>query len=108
MSGANNNSLTCEAGGGSLFLGAQIKLDPVTSANPIIDAAGLGVALSAPSTGIKARTNLTPTSGTYSSPQWNQSSTGNRVVIGENGPVTGSYLRGELGAVRADPGCKNS
>jgi hypothetical protein len=171
--GANNNSLTCEAGGAPLFLAAQVKLDAVTSNNPIIDAAGLGVAFSAPSDGIKARTSLTLTSGTYSSPRWIQSSAGNSVVIGENGPAivavaahfgwldflsdpnwddffntvtgttighwvespsahwtapaaryklktqadlvyigyspaTSTYLHGELGAFRADPGCKNS
>jgi hypothetical protein len=173
LPGANNASLTCDAGGAPLFFGAQVKLDAVSSANPILDAAGLGVAFSTPSNGLKARTNLTLTSGTYSSSQWNQSSAGNRVVIGENGPAivvvaghfgwldfltdpnwddffntvtgttighwvespsadwtapaaryklktqadfvyigyspaTGSYLRGELGAVRSDPGCKNS
>jgi hypothetical protein len=173
LPGASNNTLTCDAGGAPLFSAAQVKLDPVSSANPIIDASGLGIAFSAPSNGIKARTSLTLTSGTYSSPQWNQSSAGNRVVIGENGPAitavathfgwldfltdpnwdnffntvngttighwvespsahwtapaaryklktqsdyvdigyspaTGSYLRGELGATRVDPGCKNS
>ena len=173
LPGANNNSLTCDAGGAPLFLGAQVKLDPVTSANPIIDAAGVGVALSTPSDGSKGRTNLTLTAGTYSSPRWNLSSAGNRVVSGENGPAitavaahfgwldflsdpnwenffntvtgttighwvespsahwtapatryklktladyvyvgyspaTGSYLHGDLGAVRIDPGCKNS
>jgi hypothetical protein len=45
------------------------------------------VAFSAPSNGVKARTSQALTSGTYSSPQWNQSSAGNRVVVGENGPA---------------------
>lgn len=173
MPGANTNTLTCEAGGAPLFMAAQVKLDPVSSANPIIDATSVGVALSAPSNGIKARTNLTLTSGIYSSPLWNQSNAGNRVVMGEDGPAivavashfgwlnfltdpnwddffngvtgmaighwvespsahwtapaarfklrtqsdyayigyspaTSTYLRGELGSVRADPGCKNS
>ena len=131
------------------------------------------MALSAPSDGSKARTVLTLSSATYSSPRWIQSTAGNRTVIGEDGPAitavamhfgwlsflsdpnwddffnsvigatighwvespsahwtapatqfklktqsdfayigyspaTGTYLHGELGAVRADPGCKNS
>jgi len=173
LPGAGTNTLTCEAGGAPLFLAAQVKLDAVSSANPIVDATGLGVALSAPSNGNKARTSMTLTSGITTSPQWNQSSAGNRVAIGEDGPAivavaahfgwlgflsdpnwddffnsvtgmtvghwvespsahwtapatryklktqadyvyigyssaTGTYLRGELGAVRIDPGCKNS
>ena len=65
----------------------RVKLDAVSSANPIIDATGVGVALSAPSDGTKARTSLTLTAGTYSSSQWTQNSAGNRVVIGEDGPA---------------------
>jgi len=87
LPGASNNSLTCDAGGAPLFTAAQVKLDAVASTNPIIDATGLGVALSAPSNGNKARTSLALSSATYSSPLWNQTSAGNRIVIGEDGPA---------------------
>jgi hypothetical protein len=173
LPGGHTNTLTCEPGGAPLFVAAHVNLDPVTSANPIFDAQGLGLAFSLPSDGSKARASLALTSGSYASPRWNLNSAGNSVVTGENGPAvvavathfgwldfladstwadffktvtgltighwvespiastsapaaayqlktvsnvvyigynssTGAHLRGDLGDLRIDPGCKTS
>lgn len=95
LPGANNDKLTCDASSGPSFGVADVKLDAVTSQNPIIDVTDLGPSFSLPATGTKARTQLKFSSRTYSSPSWNLNANGNHMMIGLDGPsivATNTYF----------------
>jgi hypothetical protein len=87
LPGAKNDKLTCDALSGPIFGAADVKLDPVTAQNPIIDASDLGIIFSLPATGNKARSQLKLSSRTYTSPTWNRNVNGNHTLIGIDGPA---------------------
>jgi hypothetical protein len=90
---AHKNVVTGDPGFGPLWAAADVKLDAVTSANPVLDAQELGMVFSLPSTwqpnnSTLARTRLTLSSGAYLSPSWlADMNAGNRMLIGEDGPA---------------------
>jgi hypothetical protein len=87
LPGANKGSITCTAGLAPAWGAADVKLDKVSSANPIIDARELGITFSLPSDGVNVRTRLALSSRTYTSPTWPIDTTdGNRMLIGMHGP----------------------
>lgn len=85
---ANGSKVTQLPGGGPLWAAADVVLDPVSGENPVLDAKELGMVFSLPRTGATARTKIALNSGAYVSPSWNADNLlGNRVLMGEDGPV---------------------
>jgi hypothetical protein len=89
---ANSNMISCPAAKGGKWAAADVRLDAVSSINPLVDATALGISFSLPTApvagGIEARTKLTLSAGQITSPSWPVDSTaGNRTLIGQNGPL---------------------
>jgi hypothetical protein len=81
---ANSNTCVCQ-GSSPLIVHAQARLLNQSRTNPLFDASDLGVRVSLPSDGVRARTELRLSSGGHRSPAWNILPTENRVVLGQYG-----------------------
>jgi hypothetical protein len=85
---SSTTKTVCACAAGSAASGAaQVRLVAGTRPNPLIDASELGLSLSLPLNGGQARTRLFVNPQTYASPQWNIDPSGNRVVMGMDGPT---------------------
>jgi hypothetical protein len=82
----NQDTITCDAYSAA-SAAADVNLATGTHNNPLIDASKLGIAFGLPRNGGQAQTRLGLHPNTYTSPPWNVANTGNRMVIGINGPV---------------------
>ena len=82
--------LTCPCGGAPLWASAQAILDPVSGEQPVINVltpGNRGMFFRLPSNSVRARSVIElPNSATLTSPQWNLGGSGNRVLLGVNGP----------------------
>jgi hypothetical protein len=89
---ANNDVINCPAARGGKWAAADVRLDAVSSINPLVDASALGISFSLPTapaaSGIEARTRMILSSGQITSPPWPvDSAAGNRTLIGQGGPL---------------------
>jgi hypothetical protein len=89
---ANAGECQCEVGRSPLWAAADLVVHPVaagtTRANPLLDASGLGMALSMPTSGTATRTRLTRSNGSADSGTWlYDSAGGNRLLSGMNGAL---------------------
>lgn len=87
----------CEVERSPLWAAADLVLHPVaagtTRANPLLDASGLGVAVSVPTSGTAARTRLARSNGSADSNTWlYDSAGGNRLLSGMNGALAVSII----------------
>ncbi len=89
---ANLSECNCPVDRSPVWASADLILNPVATGvrrlNPLIDASRLGFSFSLPTDGPAARTRLTRSNGSADLGPWTYDSTGgNRLLAGQNGPV---------------------
>lgn len=89
---AKGTSCECSPTRSPFWGAAEFILQPVAAgssrANPLLDASELGLTFSLPTNGSVAQSQMMRSSGAYTSGTWlYDSTTGNRVLTGQNGPI---------------------
>lgn len=93
-----NPACECESRRSPFWASADLILNPVPNgtlrANPLIDAGGAGFGFSMPTNGPLVRSQLTRSSGSFRSAPWAYDSVGgNRLLVGQNGPVDTAIIK---------------
>lgn len=89
---AQGASCECSPTRSPFWASSDLILHPVapgdSRANPLLDASELGLTFSLPTSGSVAQSQMTRSSGTYLSSTWlYDSADGNRVLVGQSGPL---------------------